>query len=686
MVLAVLALAALQGEPCAGMAEAALAVPPPALSADLLLKVAERCPAQRLRWAERAFQMADQVAPPAPLEPVPVGFTDTVPATDAIASGLGLDRLSLKLRAIRLAAAEDAGKAREWMETLRPPEPAVMTCADLVVPQLRSYYDALLEAGGDERFLMSQLFPVRHPGHVLGALRYLARAKLDARAKERLVSILAAQVKAVDADDRSFSVALLERGQREDLTAIGSDALWAAYREYVARHLGNARCADMAGSKPLQERQKRALEELGIAGAPEPARLVESKAAEDLMAAMPEHREWFREGADFDEVRRQIRDWKPPRERTEREVFQVKAVYLAWLAQKASGPEQMREAARLRAELLAQAMEVRRASPAVWAMTARNLLRFCRGKEGLYAVVEGERDAALTLYSRLEYWQPPPEETPVFRGEANLVTLRFSAMKGREFVTDLRREEIAIFEDGKEQTVRLFEVPEKGPLDIRVLIDVSGTVSFPNLLPPRLLYEALVDGLGGRADVTLYAFAKRCTRLAGPTREASEIAAAAARLAKLPHDGTRIYEAVAQVAAEARQEGRSPSPVMVVFSDGIEDSETKVETAIRAALEAGITVYPVLAGPPDERTDRVLLSRYNELGVQTGGRGFQPPAATAAAFERILRHVANEVHFSYAAGYYATAGDGRARKRTVEIRLRDKGRGTLGAASRTILK
>lgn len=286
----------------------------------------------------------------------------------------------------------------------------------------------------------------------------------------------------------------------------------------------------------------------------------------------------------------------------------------------------------------------------------------------------------------------------VFKSEANLVQVRFSAMRGRNFLTGLRSEDVVLAEDGRPQRIALFEGPlsewqGKQDVDFRVMVDLSGTALRFRALTGELLSRTLIETVRRRVSVSIYGFAYDCRKLAGPTREAAELTLGIAQLAsadvrqKLP-SASRIFDSVVQVAGEFTAEAAQTHPVLVVFSDGLNDgNKLTLSDAIEAAMQAGVTVYPVLLASPGERDQREaeLIEEYARLGPATGGRSFWPPAVTREHLARILEHVATQVRAEYTIGYYRAAGEGKGMVRTVTVKLKGKKRATIQGGVRRLV-
>lgn len=443
---------------CDNMVSMALGVRSSALSADLLLRVANVCHGSndlkaRRDLVERAFRVADGAPDESPTEPVPVGFTDTEPATSAIASELGVDQLSLRIRALSAMADRDPRAAREWFESLRVPVISPIGCDGYKVPRLSSYYELLrrvsdtafsaaeIESGRRDLFLARHLFPVSGMMQAFGAISFLAEARLDGRSLERLLVMLDSQLTQLESDDRSFSVSLLNEGSQNrfrqllarcDAEHIDVRGFLDTMNQLYARHLKKARCADMATSKPLMERETAAIEQISLLTRSylpaksysldtiRPTKLVDSSAPTDLVAGSAEYETWYRallerepERPDrdassytFDRVIREVRDWKPSLNLTEQGFFQLKNLVLARLMQQAATPDQRKTAAGLYASFLANATQIQEQAPAVWLFFLKDFLAICRKPEGdqdaLHQVIDKQGDLALTAYAALD--------------------------------------------------------------------------------------------------------------------------------------------------------------------------------------------------------------------------------------------------------------------------------------------
>ena len=166
--------------------------------------------------------------------------------------------------------------------------------------------------------------------------------------------------------------------------------------------------------------------------------------------------------------------------------------------------------------------------------------------------------------------------------------------------------------------------------------------------------------------------------------------------------------------------------MILVFSDGLGTTTAVPEDAARVCNEDGMPVYAVLLGhgrlqeayeqaisdsakaafagergstvggdgqpPTGGSPDRKLkvaeeslraANAFASLGVLTGGRDFDPPEITLDVMQRVLEDVALSVSTEYIVGFSPEAGDGKPRKHTIEIRLRNQQAGKVLGGSRS---
>jgi hypothetical protein len=253
----------------------------PAIQADALLMLTDLEHTADARWRKAEIQRAFQLAAAAPQQyattPVPIGFTDSIPAAVALSSERKVDGLSLRLRAVQAMLELDSALGRRmFAETKVPPLPH-LTCQDLMVPDLRLYYAVAAEVaqrafapeeirgGLQASFLLSYIRDLQSPLQVFPVSTMLTAVNLDPSHFAPLLSALADEIRSIHGDDRAFTVAFLREEATHELpmvmrltrgAAVAPEPLLAAFAQFYEQQLNAPhRCQDTATSVHLVERE-----------------------------------------------------------------------------------------------------------------------------------------------------------------------------------------------------------------------------------------------------------------------------------------------------------------------------------------------------------------------------------------------------------------------------------------------
>ena len=268
------------------------------------------------------------------------------------------------------------------------------------------------------------------------------------------------------------------------------------------------------------------------------------------------------------------------------------------------------------------------------------------------------------------------------RVESNLVVVPVSVTDAfGQPVQGLIAKDFRLLEEGREQEITQIGDPEQVPLEIAVLLDVSGSVdarfSFEQQAASRFLKQVLKSG--DRA--TVFAIDKT-SRHELPLDTAEN--AAAKIMAIGPAKGpTAFYdtlvEAVKYLALNTPERHRR---VVVVISDGEDNFSDKVKKSIGATREAQDAVTPqtkiivynkILSevqrevqkaevtfysiNPSGEALRLNIISKRAQDGMEqlasaTGGTSFVPEKEEN--FEAVFRQIAAELRSQYLLQYYST--------------------------------
>lgn len=265
----------------------------------------------------------------------------------------------------------------------------------------------------------------------------------------------------------------------------------------------------------------------------------------------------------------------------------------------------------------------------------------------------------------------------VVRLEANLVTVPTVVMdRDGRYITDLRREDFQIFEDGVEQDVAFF-APVEQPFTILFLLDTSSSMT------PY------------RADL-----AQAANALLGQLRPDDQIIAASfykwtdvlfkARVSELHKDiklkfwqgadcSTMIYDVVDDALKRMKKIGDRKA--IVLFSDGIGTGNfATAKSNLRDVEESDVLIYTVQFGtfptaPPRDVSRKAYFKQIDEinyymrdLAQRTGGRRYQ--VESVSDLRRTFGLVANELRRQYSLGYYPTKRLEAGQRRQIKVRVR----------------
>ena len=295
-----------------------------------------------------------------------------------------------------------------------------------------------------------------------------------------------------------------------------------------------------------------------------------------------------------------------------------------------------------------------------------------------------------------------PEVTPgdVIKVETTEVMLPVTVRDANgRLVTDLTRDAFRVFEDNHEQPLKDLAL-RLVPVDAVLMVDASSSAA-RNLDDFRRAAEGFAERLGPDDRISLMKFDDTVQLLQDWTKSRFQLRRSLTRI--VPGMFTRFNDALLLTARE--QYGASQSRrAVIVLTDGIDSGRgTTLENALRALLEAQVTVYVVsnteisratkqaeldsltTANESERRFNKLQIDgltmelraldqseeRLAQLAAATGGRLFKPRAFDA--LESIYTEVAEELRHQYAL-YYTPLNknrDGGFRRVRVETTMPD---------------
>ncbi|MGD0014451.1 MAG: VWA domain-containing protein [Bryobacteraceae bacterium] len=270
------------------------------------------------------------------------------------------------------------------------------------------------------------------------------------------------------------------------------------------------------------------------------------------------------------------------------------------------------------------------------------------------------------------------ESAAVFRADARLVVLHATVVDGSgRLVTNLSRIAFRVYEDGVEQTMRVFR-REDVPVSMGIIIDNSMSMK-----GKRSKVEAaaanLVAASNPQDEVFVINFNDEAYRDADFTSDIQKLAKGLARIDS--RGGTAVRDALLAGIRYAKAKGRNDKKVLVVVTDGEDNmSGATLPEVVREAQQSEVLVYVIGLLSEEERAAARRAEReLDEITRATGGQAWYP--AEVGETGRIALAVAHDIRNQYILAYTPSNPklDGRFR----QIRVTAGGGGRLTVRTRT---
>jgi Ca-activated chloride channel homolog len=278
----------------------------------------------------------------------------------------------------------------------------------------------------------------------------------------------------------------------------------------------------------------------------------------------------------------------------------------------------------------------------------------------------------------------------VVRVDTNLVSIPVAVMdRVGKFITDLRREDFRVYENGVEQQVAFF-APVEQPFTVVLLLDTSPSTRF-RLRDIQDAAIAFIDQLRPEDRAVGVTFNSQLRVLNKMMRDREGLRKAIRSISIGP--GTYLYATVDVMLNRLfrRIPGRK---ALVLFTDGVDtlfippfDTRRRATfgSNMRDAEESDVLIYPVQYNTLDDmrqmyredypeglRQEYEVASKYLQgLATKTGGRHYR--ADSLEALKESFASIAGELRRQYSLGYYPkeTSTPGQERKIKVRVNRED---------------
>jgi Ca-activated chloride channel family protein len=301
------------------------------------------------------------------------------------------------------------------------------------------------------------------------------------------------------------------------------------------------------------------------------------------------------------------------------------------------------------------------------------------GQDRQPPVLQGGRNPSAT---------PPPVSLPagfeqqvaeddVVRVDSNLVTVPASIMdRDGRYITDLRKTDFQILEDGVEQEIAYF-APVEQPFTILFLLDLSGSMS-DRLTELENAASVFLGQLRGDDRLSAVAFAETSWVLVRFTK-VSELSKGIRLRLRSDQSSTMIYDAVNDALERIK---KSPGRrAIVVFSDGFGSGLlSSAKDNLRKAEEGEALIYTVQFDTlPDDTRRKANPKKYlkevekgnrymRDLALKTGGQRYQ--IESLSDLGRTFGLIADQLRRQYSLGYYPKNQLEAGQQRQIKVKVR----------------
>lgn len=212
----------------------------------------------------------------------------------------------------------------------------------------------------------------------------------------------------------------------------------------------------------------------------------------------------------------------------------------------------------------------------------------------------------------------------------------------------LKKEDFAISEDNRPQTISVFERQSELPLNIALAIDTSGSVKKDMAIEKSAAERFARTILRPQDKMALYEFATYVRELSGFTNKYSQIQRGFDSLRG--GDATALYEAI--YLASGRLAPLKGRRVLILISDGGDTAQsTTYAQALEQARRGEVMIYSLIDVPIEASAGRDTGGEHAliTLSEETGGKHFY---VSDGGLDQAFAKVSEDLRTQYLIGYY----------------------------------
>ena len=233
-------------------------------------------------------------------------------------------------------------------------------------------------------------------------------------------------------------------------------------------------------------------------------------------------------------------------------------------------------------------------------------------------------------------------------------------------VAGLKKENFILLEDGKPQTISLFD--KESALPLSIVLDIDTSLSTRKDLPlelssARRFAHAILRPIDA---LSLYGFSEIVNEVVPFTSDLKTIDHGIDRVRV--GSATALYDAL-YLGAQAL-EARKGRKVVVVITDGGDTvSRVDYKQAVRSAQEAEAIVYSIIVVPIEASAGRDIGGEHAliQISEDTGGKYFY--ATSVPQLDDAFRKISDELRTQYLLAYYPSQRLSNSSFRRIEVKV-----------------
>jgi len=233
-------------------------------------------------------------------------------------------------------------------------------------------------------------------------------------------------------------------------------------------------------------------------------------------------------------------------------------------------------------------------------------------------------------------------------------------------VAGLKKESFTLLEDGKPQTISMFD--KESALPLSIVLDIDTSLSTRKDLPLELSAARRFarDILRPIDALSLYGFSEIVSEVVPFTSDLKTIDRGVDRVRL--GSATALYDAL-YLGAEALQ-SRKGRKVLVVITDGGDTvSRVDYKQAVRSAQEAEAIVYSIIVVPIEASAGRDIGGEHAliQISEDTGGKYFY--ATSVPQLDDAFRKISDELRTQYLLAYYPSQRLSDSSFRRIDVKI-----------------